>query len=129
MVFSGDQFGSDSYTDYAYVTCTLNNKLTTRNGPGTTYDEPGTFLSVGSAVTVLSKAFDTANGIWWVQVEFSSGRSRYRAYTGLKRMDGLNIAGVPEEYPIGTCTVNRSLECFYGLGTIINRSPAMFQQG
>ena len=111
-----DQYGSGGYTDYAYVTCTLNSKLATRTGPGTAYDEPGTFLSSGSSVTVLSKAYDNANGIWWVQVEFYYGRNWYRAYTGLKRMSGLNINNVPEEYPIGSCTVNRSLECYYGPG-------------
>ena len=113
---SGSGTPTGGYTDYAYATCTLNSKLATRTGPGTTYDEPGTFLSSGSAVTVLSKAYDNANGIWWVQVEFYYGRNRYRAYTGLKRMSGLNINNVPEEYPIGSCTVNRSLECYYGPG-------------
>ena len=118
-VGSSDQgsYTTGNYTQYAYITCTLNSKLATRTGPGTVYDEPGTFLSAGSAVTVLSKAYDSANGIWWVQVEFSYNRSKYRAYTGVKRMNDLNLSSVPEEIPIGSCTVNYSLECYYGPGT------------
>ena len=59
-----------NYTSYAYVNATLNSRLATRTGPSTTYDEPGSFFSAGHNVTVLSRAYDTRNNIWWVQVEF-----------------------------------------------------------
>ena len=31
-------YGTDSYTDYAYMPATLNQRLATRTGPGTRYD-------------------------------------------------------------------------------------------
>ena len=90
--YPGITTSTGNYTTYAYITGTLNAKLATRTGPGTQYDEPGTFLSAGSQVTVLSKAYDTRNEIWWIQVEFSVSGSRYRAYTGLKRFTNLNVS-------------------------------------
>lgn len=106
----------NSYTQYAYVIGTLNDKLATRTGPGTQYDEPGTFLSRGSQVTVLSKAYDQRNGIWWVQVEFTASGSAYRAYTGVKRFTGLNLSLIPEERVIGACVVSQSVTGYYGPG-------------
>lgn len=104
----------NNYSHYASVTATLNQRLATRTGPGTQYDEPGSFLSAGKAVTVLSKAYDSRNGIWWVQVEFSSGGNRYRAYTGVKRFRNLNLSRIPEESVMGSCRINSPTECFYG---------------
>lgn len=105
-----------SYTQYAYVTGTLIMKLATRTGPSTKYDEPGSFLSAGKKVTVLSKAYDERNEIWWVQVEFTESGSTYRAYTGVKRFSGLNLNRIPEEQIIGSCTVNQSITGYYGPG-------------
>ena len=103
-----------NYTSYAYQIGTLNNRLATRTGPGTTYDEPGSFLAAGHQVTVLSKAYDSRNEIWWVQVEFSDNGVRYRAYTGVKRFKDLNLQWIPEEQVIGTCTVTSSMAGYYG---------------
>ena len=105
-----------SYTAYSTIVGVLNSKLATRTGPGTQYDEPGTFLSAGSQVLVLSKAFDQRNNIWWLQVEFSASGSLYRAYTGLKRFNNVNINAVPEERVIGRCTINQSINGYYGPG-------------
>ena len=107
---------SGGYTQYAYVTGTLSMKLATRTGPGTEYDEPGSFLSAGKKVTVLSKAYDQRNEIWWVQVEFSEAGSTYRAYTGVKRFSGLNLNQIPEEKVIGRCTLSQSVTGYYGPG-------------
>ena len=52
---------SGNYTQYASVTGTLNQRLSTRTGPSTKYDEPGSFLRAGDRVTVLSKAWDDDN--------------------------------------------------------------------
>ena len=119
--YPGITTSTDNYTTYAYITGTLNAKLATRTGPGTQYDEPGTFLSAGSQVTVLSKAYDTRNEIWWIQVEFSVSGSRYRAYTGLKRFTNLNVSYVPEEKVIGSCTTGQSITGYYGPGYNYNR--------
>lgn len=102
-----------NYSNYSHIQCTLNAKLATRTGPGTTYDEPGSFLSAGKTVTVLSKAYDKNNEIWWVQVEFSENGKTYWAYTGVKRIDGLNLSNVPEEIVIGTCTTTSSTSGSY----------------
>ena len=65
------------YSEYAYMPAVLNSRLSTRTGPGTQYDEPGSFLKAGSEVTVLSKAYDTRNEIWWLQVSFrEAGREK-----------------------------------------------------
>ena len=103
-----------TYTDYAWMPATLNQRLATRTGPGTQYDEPGSFFSAGTVVTVLSKAYDDPNGIWWVQVEFASGGSLYRAYTGIKRFRDLSLQYIPEERVIGQCWFGHAVECYYG---------------
>ena len=108
--------GGASYTRYANIRGTLNSKLATRTGPSTTYDEPGSFFSAGTSVTVLSRAYDQRNEIWWVQVEFQYQGRLYRAYTGVKRFNGLNLSAVPEEYQIGACTLGSSIVGFYGPG-------------
>ena len=105
---------SSYYPQYAYVTGVTNQKLATRTGPSTKYDEPGTYLSANSHVTVLSKAYDTGNGIWWVQVDMSSNGARVRAYTGQKRFSSLNMSAVPEEHVIGSCYVSSSRTGYYG---------------
>ena len=104
------QPSENNYTKYADVTGTLNQRLSTRTGPSTKYDEPGTFLRAGDRVTVLSKAWDDVNEIWWLQVEFRSGGEKYRAYTGLKRFSDVNINSIPEEYPLGSCTIGYEME-------------------
>ena len=108
---------SSNYTSYAYVTGVLNSRLATRTGPSTTYDEPGSFFSAGASVSVLSRAFDNRNGIWWVQVEFFYNGAGYRAYTGVKRFNNLNLNAIPQEYQIGVCTLYGSMIGYYGPGT------------
>ena len=85
----------------ADVQATLNQKIATRTGPGTAYDQPGTFFIntwKNAAVRVLSKA--EGSGVWWVQVEFTEAGKTYRAYTGAKRVN-VNLDDVPLEAPIG----------------------------
>ena len=105
------------YSEYAYMPAVLNSRLSTRTGPGTQYDEPGSFLKAGSEVTVLSKAYDTRNEIWWLQVSFREAGREYWAYTGLKRFTGLNIDYIPEEEIIGTCYVSGRITGYYGPDT------------
>ena len=71
-------------------------KLATRSGPGTQYDEPGTFFGSNwqtSWVNVVGKAWD--GNIWWVLVDFNYGNAKYRIWTGLKRVN-VNLDYVPE---------------------------------
>ena len=106
--------GSVAYADY--VQARLNQRISTRSGPGTQYTEPGTFLGSGDYVTVHSKKWDDGNRIWWVQVEFSSGGKRYRAYTGSWRMN-VDINRVPEEMLLRTCEVQYDTRAYAGPGS------------
>lgn len=99
-----------------YVQARLNQRISTRSGPGTDYTEPGTFLSAGDYVTVHSKKWDWMNEIWWVQVEFTSGGKRYRAYTGSWRMD-VDLSRVPEELSLRTCEVQYDTRAYAGPGS------------
>ncbi len=101
------------------VTAPLLMRLSTRTGPGTEYDEPGTFFQSNYAYTtvrVLSRAWDSRNDIWWVQTEFRSGGQSYRAYTGLKRVN-MDVYSVPEEKVLGTASTLRAAAAYWGPGT------------
>jgi len=92
-------------------------KLATRSGPGTQYDEPGTFFGKNwktTTVSALGKSWDGSN--WWVLVEFSNGgKANYRVWTGLKRLD-VNIDQLKEVYAIGQGTVNSTSQTYRGPG-------------
>ena len=81
-------------------------RLSTRSGPSTRYDEPGTFFQSNwqeNMVKVLGKAWD--GNIWWVLVDFNYGNASYRVWTGLKRVN-VNIDTVPEIYSSGQGTID-----------------------
>ncbi len=78
-----------------------NKRLATRSGPGTMYDEPGSFLSAGSEVKVTSKSWDDNNELWWYQFEFENKGEWYRLYTTNSRIDVINPDSIPEEPPRG----------------------------
>ena len=59
--------------------------ISTRSGPSTKYQDTGTYKLKGQYLQILSRAYDDANGIWWVQCVIpSSGRA---LWTGYKRFD------------------------------------------
>ena len=92
-------------------------KLATRSGPGTQYDEPGTFFGNNwqtQNVKVLGKYWD--GSIWWVLVDFSNGgKASYRVWTGLKRVD-VDISKVRDYYAKGQGTVDATSETYRGPG-------------
>ena len=97
----------------------LKMKIATRTGPSTDYTEPGTFFPDtwrNQQVRVLTRC--QTNGTWWLQIEFENKGSRYRAYTGLKRVN-VDISTVPDEYPMGTAYIAGDMYPigFYGPGT------------
>lgn len=98
-----------------FQSATLKMRIATRSGPGTVYDELGSFLKTGENVTVISRGYDVSNEIWWVQVEFMQRDKLYRAYTGLKRVD-VDIDTVQEEVPLGRIKVNVATIPYYGPG-------------
>ena len=103
-------------SDYlASVAVNANQSISTRTGPSTQYDEPGTF-SKDLSYTALSKAWDSRNGIWWIQVAFKSNGRVYCGYTGQKRFSNLNVSRLPEEKIIGHCRINGPIEAWYAPG-------------
>ncbi len=75
---------------------TLNKTASTRSGPGTEYDEPGSYFSAGDYVNVISKSYSSSDGIWWYQIEFNSADGWMRVYTPASRVN-LDTSAVPEE--------------------------------
>ena len=108
------------------VWASLRERLSTRSGPGTRFDEPGTFFLYDwqyASVRVLGKAWDSVNEIWWVLVDFSENGTRYRAWTGHKRVN-VDINSVPYVYSIGEGTISatytwRGPGANYALGPVI----------
>ncbi len=112
---------------YARIQARLSERMATRTGPGTQYDEPGSFFSAGTDVTLISRAYDERNGIWWVQADFTYGGRRYRAYTGAKRFSGLNLSRLPVEVQMGWGYTGTLGEGFLGPGMdyqAVRRIPA-----
>ncbi len=71
-------------------------KLATRTGPGTQYDEPGTFNVAGQWIHILAKHYDV-NDVCWVKCEIPTSNGTIIAWTGWKRFDHstLDINTVP----------------------------------
>jgi len=62
-----------------------NQRLATRSGPSTRYEDTGTYFLQDMDVLVLSKHYDSYNGIWWVKCRIED-RGAYRyLWTGVKR--------------------------------------------
>ena len=94
----------------------LNQKIATRTGPGTEYTEPGTYLTAGDTVEVISIVYDE-NDVAWVQLDFYVGTKRRRAYTGLNRVDA-EVWRIPVERPLGNkCYLDREVTPRMGPGT------------
>ena len=116
--------GDGYYYDGAYYYNTFSSpqtaqtlmRVASRSGPGTNYDELGSYHKKGYTLTVLSRAYDDRNGIWWLQVELNYGSELRRMYTGLKRVD-IDINTVQDETPLYFARVNSDKIPDYGPGT------------
>ena len=80
---------------YGYAT----DKLATRDGPGTTYKETGTYNVKDTYVRVLARAWDERNGIWWVKCVIPYHGENRTLWTGYKRFDpdSLPLESIPVE--------------------------------
>lgn len=95
--------------------------LYTRSGPSTIYDEIGGYELKGQNVHVITAAWDSRNGIYWLQVDVNKGKGNHRRiYTGLKRIS-IDINRVPKEELIGNAVISASTELYYGPGTNYER--------
>ena len=94
----------------------LTERMATRSGPGTQYDELGSYFQAGTWVRAVSAAFDERNSIWWIQTEFTYRGEKRRAYTGVKRLD-MMVTQVPIEFVQKTgVRLKRSVYGYYGPG-------------
>ena len=84
----GDGYSDAGYTERTPITARLNQRMATRNGPGTNYLDCGTYFSAGREMEIISLSYNY-RGVPWVQVECMLGTHRVRLYTGLKRFDGV----------------------------------------
>ena len=66
-------------------------KLATRYGPSTKYEDGGTYNVAGQYIRILSRAYDRANGIWWVKCEIPYRNEIRVLWTGYKRFDSSTI--------------------------------------
>ena len=74
-------------------------KLATRKGPGTQYEEGGTYNVKGQQIRILAKAWDKRNDVWWVKCEIPYKGETRILWTGYKRFDNstLPLDIIPEE--------------------------------
>ena len=74
-------------------------KLATRKGPSTSYEDGGTYNVKNQWIRVLSKAWDKRNSIWWVKCEIPYHGKIRVLWTGYKRFDPntLPLDQLPEE--------------------------------
>ena len=94
---------------------TLSQKLSTRSGPGTGYEEYGTFLNPGDQVTLISRYYNSNDEIWWVQAEFTYQGATRRVYTGAKRIKE-DTSLLPVEAALGAATVLADMKPLTGPG-------------
>lgn len=99
----------------AAVPATLTQRMATRSGPSTVYDELGSYFKAGQEVDVLTRAWDEHNGMWWVQVEFTYSGKLRRAYTGIQRVN-VDLGLLEEEAAISTALLNCPVLPFFGPG-------------
>lgn len=85
-----------NYPSVGGIVTTLSKRVATRSGPGTRFDEPGSFFSAGDEVKVFSKVYDEYNNVYWYQIEFQYKNEWYRAYTSETYLN-INRSLIPDE--------------------------------
>ena len=81
----------------AATPASLNQRMATRSGPGTQYTEELGTLPRSTAITLIEMV--TTNGTPWGMVEFTRHNLKYRAYTGMKRIDPYGPVAVGNTIP------------------------------
>ncbi len=121
------------YPSAGGVIATLSQRAATRSGPGTRFDEPGSFFQAGKEVKVISKVYDEYNNVWWYQIEFKYSGSWYRVYTTESRVD-VNASRVPQEPaiydPLDTQKALKKVKVRFGPGMeYAEFSPTVVHEG
>ena len=106
--------GADTYN--AWLSVTTSQRISSRSGPGTQYDETGSYYQAGVQVYALTKAWDSRNSRWWVQIELTYAGKQRRVYTGEQRLY-VDLADLPEEKQIGAGYTTAQANAYYGPGT------------
>lgn len=107
------------YPSVGGLVTTLAKRVATRSGPGTRFDEPGSFFSAGDEVKVFSKVYDEYNNVYWYQIEFQYKNEWFRAYTSESylNIDGDLIPDEPAIYdPIDTQKALKKTYVYFGPG-------------
>ena len=97
------------------ITATLVERIATRTGPGTRFDEVGSFFQAGATVQVLSKVWDPVNTLYWYYLDFTKGDTHYRGYAVHTRVD-LDPSLVPDEPEGVRATIVQRTENYFGPG-------------
>ena len=116
--------------DYSWYYATLNQRISSRTGPGTQYDEDAftvNSIGAGTSLRILSKSYDAPNERWWVQTEITYQGVQYRVYTGEQRFSYLDLNAIPTEYQLGECYTGAHmvLECYAGPGRDYQALPSI----
>ena len=72
------------------IAAEANQKLALRTGPGTKYEEVFT-VTRGQIENLSVMEQEKGGSVMWGMVEFDSAYGRYRAYTGMKRIDAKEV--------------------------------------
>lgn len=93
----------------------LNQRMATRSGPGTQYTEDLGTLPQNTPITLIETV--TTKGTPWGMVEFYKNNMKYRAYTGMKRINvpGGNAPYLAEHPAPASATASTTV--YYGPGT------------
>lgn len=96
------------------IEATATQKLALRTGPGTKYEEIFT-LPVSGVRDLQVMEQEKGGTVMWAMLDFDSDYGRYRAYTGMKRIDA---KGVPKTQREGRncCIGKKDVYAYYGPG-------------
>ena len=108
----------------AYTPASLNQRMATRSGPGTMYTEELGTLPQSTAITLIEMV--TTNGTPWGMVEFYKNNMKYRAYTGMKRINAYGPVNQGSTYA-AEHLLNLTSNAYYGPGyDYARRNNAVF---
>ncbi len=101
------------------IAATLTMKMATRLGPSTAYSEILGTLPQDTAIVVIEQ---TMGSVPWALVDYAYNGARYRAYTGMKRIQTYyTVPWASTDYASGW--TREETEAYYGPGYAYARHP------